>query len=312
MPRGTDAARATPGGDRGARDDARDELPLHAHLRVRAYLHVRRDQVDHQLRGIHGVARIAGGRQSRPGGAASDERNSVVARRRDRQPGARAGSSPTSRGRATPEGSVGVACACPTCCRSGIRCSEGAWAWCGPLALHPPPRRTPACPKKETTGDSPDGRRSEAGQTTALVCAMLFTLAMFVALVVNVGQMVNRRVALQLVADAGAWSGATVQAVQLNHYAFWSRLMQNAYKNASGVSFGFRVERMLVGRGRRELVRLRPIRHGAGRGELPEHCLWRGPAPQPVQHRRPVSGRTQQLRLLDHRRSKRRQPCLRR
>ena len=86
-----------------------------------------------------------------------------------------------------------------------------------------------------------EGRRSEAGQTTALVCAMLFTLAMFVALVVNVGQMVNRRVALQLVADAGAWSGATVQAVQLNHYAFWSRLVQNAYKNASGVSFGFRV-----------------------------------------------------------------------
>ncbi len=82
--------------------------------------------------------------------------------------------------------------------------------------------------------------RSEAGQTTALVVAMLFTLAMFVGLVVNVGQLVNRRVALQVVADAGAWSGATAQAVQLNHYAFWSRLMQNAYTNASGVSFNFR------------------------------------------------------------------------
>ena len=82
--------------------------------------------------------------------------------------------------------------------------------------------------------------RSETGQTTALVAAMLFTLAMFVALVVNVGQLVNRRVALQVVADAGAWSGATVQAAQLNHYAFWSRMVQNAYKNVSGVSFGFR------------------------------------------------------------------------
>lgn len=81
--------------------------------------------------------------------------------------------------------------------------------------------------------------RSEAGQTTALVCAMLFTLTMFVALVVNVGQMVNRRVALQVVADAGAWSGATAQAVQLNHYAYWSRLVQNAYQNASGTSLGF-------------------------------------------------------------------------
>lgn len=83
-------------------------------------------------------------------------------------------------------------------------------------------------------------RRSEAGQTTALVCAMLFTLTIFVALVANVGQLVNRRVALQVVADTGAWSGATTQAIQLNHYAFWSRLMQNAYKNASGVSLGFR------------------------------------------------------------------------
>ncbi len=82
--------------------------------------------------------------------------------------------------------------------------------------------------------------RSASGQSTVLVTAMLFTLALFVALVVDVGQMVNRRVALQLVADAGAWSGATVQAVQLNHYAFWSRLVQNAYKNASGISFGFR------------------------------------------------------------------------
>jgi hypothetical protein len=48
--------------------------------------------------------------------------------------------------------------------------------------------------------------------------------------------MVNRRVALQLVADAGAWTGATVQANQLNHYAFWSRQVQNAYKNASGIA----------------------------------------------------------------------------
>ena len=82
-------------------------------------------------------------------------------------------------------------------------------------------------------------RRGESGQTTALVASMLFTLTIFVALVVNVGQLVNRRVALQLVADAGAWSGATVQAVQMNHYAFWSRMVQNSYAFASGVSFGF-------------------------------------------------------------------------
>ena len=83
-------------------------------------------------------------------------------------------------------------------------------------------------------------RRPDAGQTTALVASMLFTLTIFVALVVNIGQLVNRRVSLQVVADAGAWSGATVQATQLNHYAFWSRTVQNAYSNAAGVSHGFR------------------------------------------------------------------------
>src|SRR5215204_945084 len=83
--------------------------------------------------------------------------------------------------------------------------------------------------------------QSEAGQTTVLVATMLMTMTLFVALVVNVGQMVNRRVALQLVADAGAWTGATVQANQLNHYAFWSRMVQNAYKNASGIAPYFKV-----------------------------------------------------------------------
>lgn len=88
-------------------------------------------------------------------------------------------------------------------------------------------------------GGAAPRRRVESGQTTALVASMLFTLTIFVALVVNVGQLVNRRVALQLVADAGAWSGATVQAVQMNHYAFWSRMVQNTYANASAVSLGF-------------------------------------------------------------------------
>ena len=90
-------------------------------------------------------------------------------------------------------------------------------------------------------------------------------LTMFVALVVNVGQMVNRRVALQLVADAGAWTGATVQAVQLNHYAFWSRQVQNAYKNASVSQPAVHGQRMLVGRGGRRHVRVRAERHGCGR-----------------------------------------------
>jgi len=56
----------------------------------------------------------------------------------------------------------------------------------------------------------------ESGQTTFFVLCSFLTFFMFFALVANVGQAVNRRVLLQMVADTGAFSGASAQASALN------------------------------------------------------------------------------------------------
>ncbi|MCL4848236.1 MAG: hypothetical protein KJ066_16970 [Acidobacteria bacterium] len=80
--------------------------------------------------------------------------------------------------------------------------------------------------------------REERGQTTALAFGMLMTLVLFVAVVVNVGQAVNRRVALQIVADAGAYTGANVMAVGMNHVAYWNRQVQRMWGNVAQVSGG--------------------------------------------------------------------------
>lgn len=66
-----------------------------------------------------------------------------------------------------------------------------------------------------------DGRKArslgdESGQTTIFVLCSFFTFFLFFALVANVGQAVNRRVMLQMVADAGAFTGASAQASALN------------------------------------------------------------------------------------------------
>jgi hypothetical protein len=62
----------------------------------------------------------------------------------------------------------------------------------------------------------PDLRRGERGQTTIFFVAAFWTLFLFLAFVVNLGQAINRRVLLQMVADAGAWTGAAKQAQVLN------------------------------------------------------------------------------------------------
>ena len=81
--------------------------------------------------------------------------------------------------------------------------------------------------------------RSESGQTVAMVLPMLFALVLFVSMVANIGQAVNRRIALQLVADAGAYTGASAMATGMNHLAYWNRQVQRMYVSASDVSFGF-------------------------------------------------------------------------
>jgi hypothetical protein len=68
--------------------------------------------------------------------------------------------------------------------------------------------------------------RRECGQSTALVTALLFVLVLFVGVVANVGQAVNRRIALQVVADAGAYTGASIMATGYNQLAFWNAALQ--------------------------------------------------------------------------------------
>jgi hypothetical protein len=72
-------------------------------------------------------------------------------------------------------------------------------------------------------------RGSERGQSTPLVMSVLFALTLFAAVVIDVGQAVNRRVALQLAADAGAFTGASVMATGLNQMAYWNKWMQRLW-----------------------------------------------------------------------------------
>lgn len=68
---------------------------------------------------------------------------------------------------------------------------------------------------------------------------MLFVMVLFVAVVVDVGQAVNRRIGLQIVADAGAFTGATNMAVGLNNIAYWNKWIQTFWTGLSYFTGGF-------------------------------------------------------------------------
>jgi Flp pilus assembly protein TadG len=85
------------------------------------------------------------------------------------------------------------------------------------------------------------GWRGERGQSTALVVSMLFFMVLFVGVVVDVGQAINRRVALQITADAGAYTGATAMALGLNNMARWNKRMQDFWAGLTIATLGFTV-----------------------------------------------------------------------
>jgi hypothetical protein len=60
-----------------------------------------------------------------------------------------------------------------------------------------------------------------------MIIVMLTVFILFVALVANVGQAVNRRIALQVVADSGAFTGATKMAEGLNYIAWANGVTQD-------------------------------------------------------------------------------------
>lgn len=69
----------------------------------------------------------------------------------------------------------------------------------------------------------------ESGQTTFFVLCSFITFFLFFALVANVGQAVNRRVMLQMVADAGAFSGASAQATAMNTISEFNQYLETTW-----------------------------------------------------------------------------------
>jgi hypothetical protein len=73
-------------------------------------------------------------------------------------------------------------------------------------------------------------RSGEAGYTTIFALSSTLTLFLFFALVANVGQAVNRRVMLQMAADAGAFTGASVQSSGLNMISYYNGLIHELWE----------------------------------------------------------------------------------
>jgi hypothetical protein len=74
---------------------------------------------------------------------------------------------------------------------------------------------------------------NEKGQTTLFVLCSFMVFFMLFALVANVGQAVNRRVMLQMVADAGAFTGASAQATMLNTISEFNQIIDTAWDVAT-------------------------------------------------------------------------------
>jgi hypothetical protein len=71
--------------------------------------------------------------------------------------------------------------------------------------------------------------RDQRGQTMAMAVVVLFGMCILVAVVANIGQVVNRKVALQIVADTGAFTGASKMAEGMNYLAYGNAWMQSIY-----------------------------------------------------------------------------------
>jgi hypothetical protein len=77
----------------------------------------------------------------------------------------------------------------------------------------------------------PPGARlsDETGQTFVFVLTILFALLLLAATSVNIGQAVSRRILLQMLADAGAFTGATEMSRGMNTIAEQNGRIQEAW-----------------------------------------------------------------------------------
>lgn len=83
--------------------------------------------------------------------------------------------------------------------------------------------------------------RDERGQTFPFVVTLLLALFIVAGVVINVGQAVNRRIFLQIVADAGAFTGATEMARGMNTIADVNGKIQRAWGTLTFATMGFTV-----------------------------------------------------------------------
>jgi hypothetical protein len=74
-----------------------------------------------------------------------------------------------------------------------------------------------------------------------MVLSMLFAMILLVGVVIDTGQAINRRIALQVVADAGAYTGASVMAAGMNQMAYINRLIQYSWIGLNLAAGGLRV-----------------------------------------------------------------------
>ena len=81
----------------------------------------------------------------------------------------------------------------------------------------------------------------ETGQTFVFVLTMLFALLLVVATSINIGQAVNRRILLQVLADAGAFTGATEMARGMNTIAEQNGRIQRAWASLADATHSFTV-----------------------------------------------------------------------
>jgi len=79
----------------------------------------------------------------------------------------------------------------------------------------------------------------ERGQSLAFVLTTLLALMLIVAVGINVGQAMTRRMLLQMLADAGAFTGATVMAQGMNTIADQNLRIQRAWALTSEATLAF-------------------------------------------------------------------------
>ena len=74
-----------------------------------------------------------------------------------------------------------------------------------------------------------------------MAVVVLMAMAIMIAVVADIGQAVNRKVALQLVADTGAFTGASKMAEGLNYLSYgngWLQTIYAAWTWAYAASYG--------------------------------------------------------------------------